>query len=376
MTPALKPGDLIKVEEVPARRFSEGDIVVFPTQRGLLCHRLVRLFKENGRVWAVTQGDRSSTEDPSVPADRIIGRMAQIERPRVWHQFIWRSRLMAQRLLRWRLGLAKGMFLAARAIEFFALGIVRSKDLLETNRRFYTDQTRVAWMNKEIRVDLFPQEAQLLERLSLNAGRALILGCGAGRESIALAKRGWTVVGVDASDSLIQAASRKAAQEAVAIDWVCHDITQSLPVEGSFDLVCLFNIFYSLIPGRSNRLNILKSCKERLKPTGIYLVSFMKTGGGRSRKVRWAHLLRKGLAWCLRGYLECQLGDHWERGGFFVHDFSAGEFEEEAAQAGFLVSYREGDGIRYAPAVLRLASQSSAAMDLASDRVAGQALGR
>ncbi len=56
-------------------------------------------------------------------------------------------------------------------------------------------------------------------------GRALDLGCGTGRWSIALARRGWQVTGVDVVPKAIRAARRRADEAGVDADFLCGDVT-------------------------------------------------------------------------------------------------------------------------------------------------------
>ncbi len=69
------------------------------------------------------------------------------------------------------------------------------------------------------------------------AGRALDLSCGEGRNGIWLARRGWSVTGVDYSDVAIQRARELAAAEGVEVEWVCADVMSYETAPGLFALV-------------------------------------------------------------------------------------------------------------------------------------------
>lgn len=56
-------------------------------------------------------------------------------------------------------------------------------------------------------------------------GRALDLGCGTGRWSEELARRGWDVAGVDVVPRAIAAARRRADEAGVEVDFVEGDVT-------------------------------------------------------------------------------------------------------------------------------------------------------
>ena len=53
--------------------------------------------------------------------------------------------------------------------------------------------------------------------------RILDVGCGTGRHAIELAKRGYSVTGVDLSDSMLQQAMEKAHGEKVSVNFLKAD---------------------------------------------------------------------------------------------------------------------------------------------------------
>jgi SAM-dependent methyltransferase len=63
-------------------------------------------------------------------------------------------------------------------------------------------------------------------------GRALDLGCGRGRYTPELARRGWEAVGIDAVPSAIEAAQRQASD---AVTYVVGDVTDPPEGLGTFD---------------------------------------------------------------------------------------------------------------------------------------------
>ena len=89
MNPVLRAGDLVELK--PAE-LKAGEIVVFSRGEVLIGHRLVRSFEKEGTQWVVTKGERSLTEDLSVPAAQVIGRVTKIYKPRVFHRVVWRMK--------------------------------------------------------------------------------------------------------------------------------------------------------------------------------------------------------------------------------------------------------------------------------------------
>ena len=227
------------------------------------------------------------------------------------------------------------MLRAARALKFFSIALPRPDDFLARTHGFYTDARCVADLVEKSQRGLAPYEASLLDKFAPCAGVALVLGCGAGREAIALAKRGWQVVGLDVVPALIDAASANAVRAGVRVDWHCQDMTRGFVVDRSFDLACLFGYVYNLIPDRQRRVRLLSACRQHLNDDGVCLLNFAQ-GPPASDRERRAHRWRRRLARLAGGNRECQLGDHWWGDRLFVHVFATvDELIEEAAEAGF-----------------------------------------
>ena len=83
---------------------------------------------------------------------------------------------------------------------------------------------------------------EFIERAS--PGRALDLGCGTGTNAITLARRGWTVTGVDFAPEAIRIARERAAKAGLKIDFYTADVTELDMLSGPYDYVldigCLF----------------------------------------------------------------------------------------------------------------------------------------
>jgi len=94
------------------------------------------------------------------------------------------------------------------------------------------------------------------------------IGCGTGRHSIELAKRGYTVTGVDLSESQLRRAREKAKEAGVTIDFQKHD-ARDLPFEGEFDLaIMLCEGGLPLMETDEMNFQILKNAAKVLKDKG------------------------------------------------------------------------------------------------------------
>jgi SAM-dependent methyltransferase len=109
-----------------------------------------------------------------------------------------------------------------------------------------------------------PSAVLVAELGSLPPGRALDLGCGAGRSAIWLADRGWRVTAVDFSDTALGMA-RTARPE---VEWVLADLRAYDPGAESFDLVL---VLYVHVPA-DERTAMLARAAAALAPGGRILV--------------------------------------------------------------------------------------------------------
>lgn len=107
--------------------------------------------------------------------------------------------------------------------------------------------------------------------------RALDLGCGTGRNALWLARTGWRVTGVDASQVGLDMATEQANREGVTLHTVRADLLDYVPDAQSFDLVVVANIH--LAP--SQRDTFFERAAAAVAPGGI------STSSG-TTSTRWA----------------------------------------------------------------------------------------
>jgi len=115
--------------------------------------------------------------------------------------------------------------------------------------------------------------AFLFERLPLRAGaRVLDVGCGPGRHSLALARRGVEVVGIDHSKEFIDLARQAAEDEQLSVEFRIADV-RDLDERGDFDaVICLCQGGFGLLGGREDE-GLLARFAAALRPGGRLALS-------------------------------------------------------------------------------------------------------
>ncbi len=98
--------------------------------------------------------------------------------------------------------------------------------------------------------------------------KILDIGCGTGRHSIELTKRGYRVTGIDLSDSQLHRASEKAAEQKLVIDFQKQD-ARNLHFNNEFDLaIMLCEGAFPLMETDEMNFQILQSAAKSLKSGG------------------------------------------------------------------------------------------------------------
>jgi SAM-dependent methyltransferase len=106
------------------------------------------------------------------------------------------------------------------------------------------------------------------EAADLAPAQALDLACGAGRNAVWLAERGWRVTAVDFSDVALTMARDLAAARGVEVEWIHADVVTWAPPADGYDLVC---VLYLQLPPPERRA-ALAHAVDAVRPGGTLLV--------------------------------------------------------------------------------------------------------
>jgi SAM-dependent methyltransferase len=113
-----------------------------------------------------------------------------------------------------------------------------------------------------------PNRFLVAEVEALEPGRALDLACGAGRNAVWLAERGWAVTGADFSDVALGNARGLAAERGVDVEWVQADLRDWEPPPRAFELVA---VLYLQLPAAELQ-PVLGRAADAVAPGGTLLV--------------------------------------------------------------------------------------------------------
>lgn len=116
-------------------------------------------------------------------------------------------------------------------------------------------------------------ECDFIEKeLSFNKSLKIIdVGCGTGRHAIELTNRGYSVTGIDLSDSQLNRAKDKARIAGLEIEFLKHD-ARNLPFEDKFDAaIMLCEGGFPLMETDEMNFEILKNVTKSLKDSAKFI---------------------------------------------------------------------------------------------------------
>lgn len=131
--------------------------------------------------------------------------------------------------------------------------------------KFYKSKATLEWENNNV-PDWTVVNAT--ERNYLKAGKVLDIGCGRGRNSLYLAKKGFKVYGIDISKSAIDSARKKDVCK--EIEFIAGDVLKSPFKNEFFDSTVDAGCFHTVSP--KYRKRYLNEISRTLKSNGVFLL--------------------------------------------------------------------------------------------------------
>ena len=111
----------------------------------------------------------------------------------------------------------------------------------------------------------------VLQLAGLDQGDVLDLACGPGRHSVALAKRGFRVTGVDLSPFLLGKARQRARAQHIDVEWIQEDMRRFVRPE-AFDLALSLFTSFGYFESRDDDLTVLRNIRKSLRPGGTLAI--------------------------------------------------------------------------------------------------------
>ncbi|MGD2164575.1 MAG: class I SAM-dependent methyltransferase [Anaerolineae bacterium] len=127
--------------------------------------------------------------------------------------------------------------------------------------------------NTAVEVDFILDELADTCLPGLSSARFLDVGCGTGRHALALAQRGYSVVGLDLSESMVRQGFSAARERDLGVDFVVGD-ARELPFRGGFDVaLILCEGGFSLVESDEMDRAILQGVARALRQGGRLMMT-------------------------------------------------------------------------------------------------------
>jgi len=115
---------------------------------------------------------------------------------------------------------------------------------------------------------------KMLNLVELQGKDVLDLCCGPGRCSLALAKKGYNVVGVDSTNYLLSKAISKSKEKNMDINFI-HEDMRNFKKEESFDLILNMFTSFGYFENKNEDILVLENIYKSLKPGGTLFFDVM-----------------------------------------------------------------------------------------------------
>jgi ubiquinone/menaquinone biosynthesis C-methylase UbiE len=208
-------------------------------------------------------------------------------------------------------------------------------------RKSFTTEKTVSDYTKAVReIGLWESEKIMIEKYFNPESRILDIGCGAGRTTIGLYKLGYHLVeGLDLSEAMIIQARRISKELNYNIAFSVGDAACLDFDDDTFDAALFSFNGIMQIPGRENRIKVLKEIRRILKPKGYFLFSTHDRDGSKEYESFWKEEKRKWALHIQNKSLH-EFGDRvikMEERDTFLHFPTREEVISSLKEAGFIL---------------------------------------
>ena len=229
---------------------------------------------------------------------------------------------------------------ASRTLVYAAAGLLTSEQLSALIARRWSE---FGADRAYILSGLQPWETDFYHRFLRPGDRILVVGCGSGREVIALRRQGHRADGLEPAAPAVTRARAMLAEVGLSAEIHVGSL-ESAPPDRTYD-TCIFSWrCYSYIPERARRVAALRAARERLMPGGRILLSYRRREAPPRRFPRAITAAVARLTGSARRPEATDVLSLQSGGLHFERQFLPGEVEAEARDAGLrLVHHESGE---------------------------------
>ncbi len=138
----------------------------------------------------------------------------------------------------------------------------------------YSTNEKIDFYRERARDGLRGWEQAVVAAHMPTPGRALVVGCGTGRESFALEALGWEVIGVDVTPRMVEVARELGARRGSRTRFAVTDGTlDDVVLDGPVDAVTLWAQVLNNVVGARGRARLLANAYRLLRPGGVISLS-------------------------------------------------------------------------------------------------------
>ncbi|MBI2267707.1 MAG: class I SAM-dependent methyltransferase [Armatimonadetes bacterium] len=210
--------------------------------------------------------------------------------------------------------------------------------------RKYSQPEEVGELARYARKGLKNWERRILSDHFRPGWEVLDIGCGAGREAVAMAQEGFRVTGIDLVPELAEEASlfsKESGLEEKTRFLTMNACALAFP-DDSFDGAVMTEQVINSVPGRESRLRALREAFRVLKKNGLLIMSSLSRNRGFLRSLFW----RLAPFWTGLGP-----GERWvsrvdqsrSPGRIVVFYYTAEELLRDVRECGFHIEFLRSD---------------------------------
>ena len=215
---------------------------------------------------------------------------------------------------------------------------IRKVDTEFVRKSFTTEKTVSDYAKAVREIGFWESEKIMIEKYFNPESRILDIGCGAGRTTIGLYELGYHLIeGLDLSEAMIVQARRISKELKYDITFGVGDAACLGYNDETFKAALFSFNGIMQIPGRENRIKVLKEIKRILKPEGFFLFTTHDRDSSKEYESFWKEEKRK---WALHIQDKClhEFGDKvikMEERDTFLHFPTREEVISSLEETGF-----------------------------------------